>query len=110
MRPALRSPPATGEVGVSWVVILEGPDGTAGGTRRDVYEVTPAPEAGREREELLRLVLGIHPGAVEVGWDGARAVFDDGGRAVTARFARAGEEDDDVDGAGPSPQGTLFDP
>ncbi|MGD9570586.1 MAG: hypothetical protein AB7V62_01720 [Thermoleophilia bacterium] len=91
---------------MAWVVILEGPDGTAGGTRSDVYEVTPPPERGREREELGRLVRGIHPGAVEVGWDGARAVFDDGGRAVTARFARAG--DDGPAGGAPS-QGTLFD-
>jgi hypothetical protein len=89
---------------MAWVVILEGPDGAAGDPRRDVFEVTPPPAPGREREELGRLVRGIHPGAEEIGWDGEQAVFDDGGRSLTARFARAGGG-----GPGAPAQGTLFD-
>jgi hypothetical protein len=89
---------------MAWVVILEGPDGAAGDPRRDVFEVTPPPAPGREREELGRLVRGIHPGAEEIGRGEEQAVFDDGGRSLTARFARAGGG-----GPGAPAQGTLFD-
>jgi hypothetical protein len=79
-----------------WMVILESADARTGESSRDVFEITPPPEAGRERAILRQLVHGIHAGAVERSFDGAVAVFDDGPRTITARFTidgRAGGGD-----------------
>lgn len=93
---------------MSWMVILESRDTETGERQRDVFEVTPPPEPGRERAILAQLVHGIHPGAVERSYDGAVAVFDEGSRQISASFT--------VDGAPPTPdpthpgtQGSLFD-
>ncbi len=92
----------------SWMVILESRDTETGERHRDVFEVTPPPEPGRERDVLGQLVRGIHAGAVEHSYDGAVAVFDEGPRQISASF--------EVDGtpAQPDPgrtdiQGSLFD-
>jgi hypothetical protein len=94
---------------VAWMVVLESRDPEGGEARREVFEVTPPPEPGRERAVLGQLVRGIHPGAVERSYDGAVAVFDDGAREIRASFT--------VDGAPGAPdpsrtpsQGTLFGP
>jgi hypothetical protein len=94
---------------VAWMVVLESRDPEGGEPRREVFEVTPPPEPGRERTELAQLVRGIHPGAVELSYDDAVAVFADGPREIRASFT--------VDGtpAAPDPrrpgaQGTLFEP
>lgn len=91
----------------SWMVILESRDTETGEGHRDVFELTPSPEPGRERQVLAELVGGIHPGAVERSYDGTTAVFDEGPREITASFA--------AEGAGaprderpPDAQGTLF--
>lgn len=93
---------------MSWMVILESRDTETGERHRDVFEVTPPPEPGRERAILAQLVRGIHPGAVERSYDGAVAVFDEGSRQISASFT--------VDGAPRRPdptrpgiQGSLFD-
>jgi hypothetical protein len=88
-----------------WMVILESADARTGETSRDVFEITPPPEAGRERTILRQLVHGIHAGAVERSFDGAVAVFDEGPRTITARFTIDGRGDD---GDRPGGQGTLF--
>ena len=92
----------------SWMVILESRDTETGEHHRDVFELTPPPEAGGEQSVLAQLVRGIHPGAIERSYDGARAVFDEGPREITASFT--------IDGAAAPPdpghasvQGTLFD-
>lgn len=92
----------------SWMVILESRDTETGERHRDVFEVTPPPEPGRERVILGQLVHGIHPAAVERSYDGAVATFDDGPREIQASFT--------VGGAPPAPdprrpgtQGSLFD-
>ncbi len=97
------------EARVAWMVVLESRDPEAPESRREVFEVTPPPEPGRERVVLGQLVRGIHPGAVERSYDGAVAVFDDGPREIRASFT--------VDGAPAAPaprrpgsQGTLFGP
>ena len=92
----------------SWMVILESRDTETGEHHRDVFEVTPPPEPGRERVVLAQLVSGIHPGAVERTYDGALAVFDEGPREIRASFTIDGRP------APPDPhhagaQGTLFD-
>lgn len=89
-----------------WMVILESADARTGDTSRDVFEITPPPEAGRERAVLRQLVHGIHARAVERSFDGAVAVFDEGPRTITARFTVEGGDGHDDDGHGG--QGTLF--
>ena len=92
----------------TWMVILESRDSETGERQRDVFEVTPPPEPGRERTVLGQLVVGIHAGAVERSYDGAVAVFEDGPRRITASFTVDGMAR--LPGAGgPGAQGTLFD-
>jgi len=93
----------------SWMVILESRDTETGERHRDVFEVTPPPEPGRERAVLGQLVRGIHAGALERSFDGAVAVFDEGTRQISASFSvdgRAAERDP----GRPGVQGSLFDP
>lgn len=65
-------------------MIIERLDLTTGERHRDVYEVTPAPEPGRERAVLAELVCGIHPGAVERSYSGCEGVFRDDSGEITA--------------------------
>ena len=93
----------------SWMVVLESRDPEAAEPRREVFEVTPPPEPGRERVVLGQLVRGIHPGAVERSYDGAVAAFDDGPREILASFTidgRTAPADPRRTGA----QETLFGP
>ena len=97
------------EACVAWMVVLESRDPEAPESRRELFEVTPPPEPGRERAVLGQLVRGIHPGAVERSYDGAVAVFDDGPREIRASFTvdgAPGRSDPRRSGA----QGTLFGP
>ena len=89
------------------MVIITSTDPDSGAAEREVYEVTPAPAPGGERDVLRQLVTGIHPDADERSYDGGQARFLDGRRQITASF--------EIDGvAAPSPappgQGSLFDP
>lgn len=93
---------------MAWMVILESRDTETGDRQRDVFEVTPPPEPGRERAVLAQLVHGIHAGAQERSYDGAVAVFEEGTRQIRASFT--------VDGSSPTQdprhagvQGSLFD-
>lgn len=92
----------------AWMVVLESREAGAP-PRREVFEVTPPPEPGRERAVLAQLVRGIHPAAVERAWDGAVAVFDDGPREVRASFTVDGRAAEPDPTRTPS-QGTLFGP
>ncbi len=87
------------------MVVITTSDPDAGESIRDVFEVTPPPEPGRERAVLTQLVTGIHPGATERSYAHGIATFADGRRRITAEFADRG---------GPAPergaQATLFDP
>jgi hypothetical protein len=91
----------------SWMVILESSDTETGERHRDVFEVTPPPEPGRERAVLGQLVRGIHAGAVERSYDGAVAVFDEGPREISASFTVDGRAAP-PDPRRPGAQGTLF--
>ena len=92
----------------SWMVILQSRDTETGERHRDVFEVTPPPEPGRERAVLSQLVLGIHAGAVERSYDGAVAVFDEGTREISASFTVDGTPPR-ADPRRPGVQGSLFD-
>ena len=85
------------------MVVITTIDPATGEGEPDVFEVTPPPEPGRERAVLSELVRGIHPGAVERGWDDGVATFAEGPRTITATFAMRG------DGRPPVSQATLFD-
>jgi hypothetical protein len=91
------------------MVILESRDTETGERQRDVFEVTPPPEAGRERAILAQLVHGIHPGAVERSYDGAVAVFDEGSRQISASFTVDGAPPKADPTTHPGTQGSLFD-
>lgn len=93
---------------MSWMVILESRDAETGERQRDMFEVTPPPEPGRERAILGQLVRGIHPGAVERSYDGVVAVFDEGGREISASFTVDGSPPA-ADPRRPGVQGSLFD-
>ena len=93
---------------MSWMVILESRDTETGERQRDVFEVTPPPEPGRERAILAQLVRGIHPGAVERSYDGAVAVFAEGAREISASFTVDGGPPP-ADPRRPGVQGSLFD-
>ena len=93
-----------------WMVILASRDADGGDPRREVFEVTPPPEPGRERVVLTQLVHGIHPSATEVSYDGTTARFADGARRIAASFTIDGRPA--ADGRPTPPggaQGTLFD-
>ena len=94
---------------MAWMVVLESRDPEGAESRREVFEVTPPPEPGRERAVLGQLVRGIHPGAIELSYDGAVAVFADGPRQIRASFTTDGASAA-PDARRPGAQGTLFDP
>lgn len=91
----------------SWMVILQSRDTETGERHRDVFEVTPPPEPGRERVVLAQLVHGIHPGATERSYDGAVAIFDEGAREISASFTVDGTPPR-ADPTRPGVQGSLF--
>ena len=76
------------------LVIIESRDLDTGERMRDVFEVTPAPEPGRERAVLAEVVAGIHPGAIERSYADRVGTFRDGRREITASLEVA-------DGAAP---------
>jgi len=91
------------------LVIIESHDLDTGERMRDVFEVTPAPEPGRERAVLAEVVAGIHPGAIERSYADRVGTFRDGRREITAWLEAA--EGAPPDGA-PEPdpaQERLFD-
>jgi hypothetical protein len=92
----------------TWMVILKSRDTETGERHRDVFEVTPPPEAGSERTVLGQLVRGIHAGALERSYDGAVAVFDEGPREITASFSVDGGPTE-PEPRRPGAQGSLFD-
>ena len=71
------------------LVIIESHDLDTGERTRDVFEVTPAPEPGRERAVLAEVVAGIHPGAIERSYAGRVGTFRDGRREITASLEAA---------------------
>ncbi len=93
----------------TWMVILESKDTETGERHRDVFEVTPPPEPGRERAVLGQLVRGIHAGALERSYDGAVAMFDEGPLEIAASFTVDGETGEPGPRM-PGAQGSLFDP
>jgi hypothetical protein len=88
---------------VPCTVTIETTDRESGESTRDVFELTPTPAPGEERRVLVELVLGIHPGAVEVGADAGAVLLRDGRRAIRASLG-PGAPDDPPAGE----QGTLF--
>jgi hypothetical protein len=66
------------------LVTIESHDLETGERMRDVFEVTPAPEPGRERAVLAEVVAGIHPGAIERSYADRVGTFRDGRREITA--------------------------
>ncbi len=90
---------------MSQMVVITTSDPDTGESVRDVFEVTPPPEPGRERAVLAELVTGIHPGATERSWSDGVASFVDGRRRITAEFAAGGAAGPPERGA----QATLFD-
>ncbi len=89
---------------MSQMVVITTSDPDTGESVRDVFEVTPPPEPGRERTVLGELVTGIHPGASEHSWSEGVATFVDGRRRITAEFAAQGGAPSVGDA-----QATLFD-
>jgi hypothetical protein len=87
------------------LVIIESHDLDTGERLRDVFEVTPSPEPGRERAVLAEVVAGIHPGAVERSYAGGVATFRDGRREITASLEGIGAAAPETD----LPQERLFD-
>lgn len=65
-------------------VTIESHDLDTGERMRDVFEVTPAPEPGRERAVLAEVVAGIHPGAIERSYADRVGTFRDGRREIIA--------------------------
>lgn len=76
------------------LVIIESHDLDTGERLRDVFEVTPAPEPGRERAVLAEVVAGIHPGAIERSYADRVGTFREGRTRITASLTA-------VDGAAP---------
>jgi hypothetical protein len=91
------------------LVIIESRDLDTGERMRDVFEVTPSPEPGRERAVLAEVVHGIHPGAVERSYADRVGTFRDGRREITASLEAAEGAPTTGDGES-SAQGTLFEP
>jgi hypothetical protein len=93
------------------LVIIESHDLDTGERSRDVFEVTPAPDPGRERAVLAEVVAGIHPGAVELSYADRAGTFRDGRREITASLrAVEGAPPDDAHEPEPDPaQERLFD-
>jgi hypothetical protein len=89
---------------VSQMVVITTSDPDTRESVRDVFEVTPPPEPGRERAVLAQLVTGIHPGATERSYADGVATFADGRRRITAEFAARGGDPPERDA-----QATLFD-
>jgi hypothetical protein len=92
------------------LVIIESHDLDTGERTRDVFEVTPAPEPGRERAVLAEVVAGIHPGAIERSYADRVGTFRDGRTRITASLTAvegvAAEDDPEPDPA----QERLFGP
>lgn len=93
------------------LVIIESHDLDTGERTRDAFEVTPAPEPGRERAVLAEVVAGIHPGAIERSYADRIGVFRDGRREITAslRTAEGGEPIGDPEHEHDPAQERLFD-
>jgi hypothetical protein len=91
------------------LVIIESHDLDTGERMRDVFEVTPAPEPGRERSVLAEVVAGIHPGAIERSYADGVGTFREGRRKITASI-RTVEGGEPEGAAEPDPaQERLFD-
>ena len=93
------------------LVTIESHDLDTGERMRDVFEVTPAPEPGRERAVLAEVVAGIHPGAIERSYSDRVGTFRDGRREITASLTTV-EGAAAEDGPDPEPdpaQERLFD-
>jgi hypothetical protein len=92
------------------LVIIESHDVDSGERTRDVFEVTPAPEPGRERAVLAEVVAGIHPGAIERSYADRVGTFRDGRTEITASLtAVEGAAPEDAPEPGPA-QERLFGP
>ncbi len=91
------------------LVIIVSHDLDTGERMRDVFEVTPAPEPGRERAVLAEVVAGIHPGAIERSYADRVGTFRDGRKEITASLgAVEGASPDDAPEPDPA-QERLFD-